>query len=267
MAWNKWKASRPKASGWDKISARTPGETLTHREVHGDQQLDRGQRRTKHSNTPGMVVGVAVGVLAAVVAWLLYSFIAVAVHSAGTAMGDGPGGRSAVPGSYYIKDTTTGQGGVPVACFRPVNEKGHPDIRSRCHRTVEDVPVPGWWTAAQAGPGKSVRHDPQANDGPAPASLGGQLAAVSAFKLFLSLGSGALVAIVISSWTGRQVAKHNAHVDHTDINDHRSDQHIALPEEVQQNYGWFPDAGANSPVQVSSMISHMMLRKKGLGTV
>ena len=36
----------PKASNWDKISARSSGETLTNRDVYGDQQLDRGKLRS-----------------------------------------------------------------------------------------------------------------------------------------------------------------------------------------------------------------------------
>ncbi len=49
-----------------------------------------------------------------------------------------------------------------------------------------------------------------------------------------------------------------------DINQYENDQHIQLPEEVQRSYDWFPDVGAHSHVQVSSMISHMMLSNKGL---
>lgn len=55
--------------------------------------------------------------------------------------------------------------------------------------------------------------------------------------------------------------------DTSDINQYHNDQHIALPEEVQRNYDWFPDVGAHSAVQVSSMISHMALLNKGLKKV
>lgn len=56
----------------------------------------------------------------------------------------------------------------------------------------------------------------------------------------------------------------NSMVDATDINSYENDQHIMLPEELQRNYDWFPDTGAHSDVQVSSMLSHMMLERKGL---
>lgn len=281
MAGSRWKASRPKASGWDKISAQRPEQTLRNREVHGDQQLDRGARETKRSNMPGLVLAGLAGVLIALVAWVLYSLIATAALALGSAMGNGPGGGGeATPGAYYVKDTTTSQDGAVVTCYRPVDEKGNPVIGAKCRPNRTDLPVPQWWTAAQDetaheekahdGAGEEAGQDdgPGGNrEGTVAPSLGPALGSVSAFKLFLTLGSSALVTVVVASWTGRQVAKHNATVDHTDINDHRNDQHIALPEEVQQDYDWFPDAGAHSEVQVSSMISHMMLRRKGLGTV
>lgn len=55
--------------------------------------------------------------------------------------------------------------------------------------------------------------------------------------------------------------------DTTDINTHQNDQYIMLFEEMQRKFDYFPDAGAHSSVQVSSMLSHMMLSKKGLKQV
>lgn len=52
-----------------------------------------------------------------------------------------------------------------------------------------------------------------------------------------------------------------------DINQYQNDQHIALPEEVQRKFDWFPDVGATSNVQFSSMISHVAISNKGLKTV
>lgn len=59
----------------------------------------------------------------------------------------------------------------------------------------------------------------------------------------------------------------NALRDNTDINQYPNDQHIALPEEVQRKFDWFPDVGATSDVQFSSMISHVALSNKGLKTI
>lgn len=55
--------------------------------------------------------------------------------------------------------------------------------------------------------------------------------------------------------------------DSSIVNQYPNDQHIALPEEVQTQYDWFPDVGAHSSIQVSSMLSHMALKNKGLNPV
>lgn len=59
----------------------------------------------------------------------------------------------------------------------------------------------------------------------------------------------------------------NSMIDSTDINTYENDQHIALPEEMRRMYDWFPDTGAESNVQVSSMLSHVMISNKGLKSI
>lgn len=68
------------------------------------------------------------------------------------------------------------------------------------------------------------------------------------------------------------IAKHNfkvqtAEFENEDINQYPNDQHIAFPEEIQEKFDWFPDLGATSDVQPSSMISHMAIQNKGLNPV
>ena len=62
----------------------------------------------------------------------------------------------------------------------------------------------------------------------------------------------------------KNLVAQNLMSDTSDINQYHNDQHVALPEEVQKNYDWFPDVGAHSAVLVSSMISHMAITNKGL---
>ncbi|MFH7596038.1 type IV secretory system conjugative DNA transfer family protein [Streptomyces racemochromogenes] len=265
MATNRRKAARPKASSWEKISAREPGETLTNRDVHDNQQLDRSKFLTLRSTRPGIVVAVITGVLVTVVAWVLYSFIAAAVLSVGVFVGSGVSGSgSGTPSAYYVQDTMTGAGGSVVKCYRPLTQDGNPDVKAKCHPSAEAVPVPVWFTAAKDGKlGGGRPAEPKKSA----TTVGEQLAEVSGFKLFITLGSGLMVALAIGTWFSRRVAAANLMNTTSDINQYQNDQHIALPEEIQQNYDWFPDAGAHSSVQVSSMLSHMMLRQKGLGTV
>ncbi|GGS80574.1 MULTISPECIES: type IV secretory system conjugative DNA transfer family protein [Streptomyces] len=265
MATNRRKAARPKASSWDKISARKPGETLTNRDVHDSQQLDRSKFLTLRSTRPGIVVAVIAGVLVTVVAWVFYSLVAAAVLSAGVFAGSGVSGSgSGKPSAYYVQDTMTGAGGSVVKCYRPLTRDGNPDVKAKCHPSAEAVPVPAWYTAGKDGKlGAGRPAEPEKST----TTVEEQLADVSGFKLFITLGSGLMVALVIGTWFSRRVAAANLMNTTSDINQYQNDQHIALPEEIQQNYDWFPDAGAHSSVQVSSMLSHMMLRQKGLGTV
>ncbi|WP_405749052.1 type IV secretory system conjugative DNA transfer family protein [Streptomyces sp. NBC_01411] len=269
MATNRRKAARPKASSWDKISARTPGETLTNRDVYDNQQLDRSTFLTLRSTRPGIVIAVITGVLVTIVAWVFYSLIATAVLSVGASVGPGVSGSGSSnsnkgkPSVYYVQDTTTGAGGSVVKCYRPLTKDGNPDVKAKCYHSVEAVPVPSWYTAAKDGKPSAKR--PAATK--SATTVGEQLADVSGFKLFITLGSGLMVALIIGTWFSRKVAAANLMNTTSDINQYQNDQHISLPEEIQQNYDWFPDAGAHSSVQVSSMLSHMMLKKKGLGTV
>lgn len=59
----------------------------------------------------------------------------------------------------------------------------------------------------------------------------------------------------------------NSMADGTDINTYENDQHIMLREEMLRTFDYFPDTGAESSVQVTSMLSHVMLDKKGLKKV
>lgn len=62
-------------------------------------------------------------------------------------------------------------------------------------------------------------------------------------------------------------AARNSMADTTDINSYENDQHILLVEEAQEKFDFFPDAGAHASPQVSSMLSHNMISRKGIKKV
>lgn len=76
-------------------------------------------------------------------------------------------------------------------------------------------------------------------------------------------GGGSVLYFVLMKNLEIQNAKHET----KDINQYENDQHIALPDELQKKFDWFPDVGATSDVQFSSMISHMALSNKGIKMV
>ena len=86
-------------------------------------------------------------------------------------------------------------------------------------------------------------------------------------KLLLSLGAGLLLYAVMIVYMKKNWEAQNVMYDTSDINQWENDQHIQVPEEIMENYDWFPDVGAHSPVQVSSLISHIALTNKGLNSV
>ena len=86
-------------------------------------------------------------------------------------------------------------------------------------------------------------------------------------KLFITVIVGALFFAVMYAILKKNLDAENQLSTTKDINQYKNDQHIMLPEEIQVNYDWFPDVGAHSGVQVSSMISHMALLNKGLKRV
>lgn len=91
--------------------------------------------------------------------------------------------------------------------------------------------------------------------------------APNTWKLGISLLAALLLVSVLYPIAMRNLEAQNVMTDVVDINQWPNDQHIALPEEVQRAFDWFPDVGAHCPVQVSSMISHVALSNKGLKSV
>lgn len=84
---------------------------------------------------------------------------------------------------------------------------------------------------------------------------------------FLPIMVGMLVWLIsrqklMNNWKSR-----HSMVDSSDINTYEDDQHIALPEEIRREYDIFPNVGAHSSVQVSSLLSHYMIANKGIKSV
>ena len=86
-------------------------------------------------------------------------------------------------------------------------------------------------------------------------------------RLVLCLFVSALFYLLMGKIMGMNLKAQNALDETSDVNQNQNDQHIALPEEVQRKFDWFPDVGATSNVQFSSMISHVAISNKGLKTV
>ena len=98
-------------------------------------------------------------------------------------------------------------------------------------------------------------------------SLGDYMINFTVGKFFVSVVAGFAAFGLLYQILKRNLDAQNLLNDTSDINQWENDQHIATPEEIQRKFDWFPDVGAHSPVQVSSMVSHMMLNNKGLNPI
>lgn len=90
---------------------------------------------------------------------------------------------------------------------------------------------------------------------------------VSAAKFVVVLSVSGLFFLLMWAFLYRHMQVQDAANRRDDINEYPNDQHVALPEEVQRKFDWFPDVGATSDVVFSSMISHVALQNKGLKKV
>ena len=183
------------------------------------------------------------------------------------------------PATYYLAtmdewkalvgaEATSGSDGAGWR-FADGTTCGFTDLESKYDEwlqgTEKPAVVPGESTGNTSGAGEesNVAQDETANTGPGIMDY----LAPSTWKLGISLLAALLLVSVLYPVAMRNLEAQNVMTDVVDINQWPNDQHIALPEEVQRAFDWFPDVGAHCPVQVSSMISHVALSNKGLKSV
>lgn len=99
---------------------------------------------------------------------------------------------------------------------------------------------------------------------PATIGLDYYMSDVSFGKVVGVLSVGILIFVLLDTIFMKNLEAQNAPFTTDDINQYPNDQHIAFPEELQRKFDYFPDVGATSDVQFSSMISHVALSNKGL---
>ncbi|WP_061711883.1 type IV secretory system conjugative DNA transfer family protein [Kocuria palustris] len=259
---NRSRGSSPKASAWDKLSTRTNSQKLAFRDVHNSQQLDYKALPKLRSKKAGYIGAGILAALTAVMVWVLYSVVMLMLSLGSAALsgiGSGSGSQTQEQ-AYYDEVVEGGQ-----TCYQLLDQNGQPDPSGGCFASVEEVPVPSWYVPPEQAEAAEQASQEQTQD--PELTLGAALATVSGFKVFLTLSLGGGAGLAVGETVRRRVDTSNLMSRTDDIHQYDSDQHIALPEEIQRTYDWFPDVGAQSSVQVSSMLSHMMLSHKGLPSV
>lgn len=263
-----------KKSNWQKINEQKPSETVKHRDVYDDQQLDRGRIQNKQSPLSRILFVAFTTLFVMAVLWFFIALVQFGVGAIGSMSGDiSAGGSSKGVGSgnsaypYVVSDTVypKDENGIiekPVTMYYACDENGN--IISEGYESYEEVPIPQWYYDYAAENDIDVNAQGQSS---------GQVQSYLYYlrpdfwKIFICLLVGAILFSILYQVMMRNLDAQNMMNTTEDINQYTNDQHIQLPEEVQRNYDWFPDVGAHSSVQASALISHMALSNKGVNHI
>ncbi|KOX14021.1 type IV secretory system conjugative DNA transfer family protein [Nocardiopsis sp. NRRL B-16309] len=249
------RGSSPKASAWDKLSSRGAEETLANRDIYESQQLDRSRIERKRTRTARTMIAIVAGVLVAVLVWALWSVGQFTVSAVASSLG-GP----TVPDFVEREQMSSTQ-----YCYRVLDEDGEAAPDQPCHETEDEALAdPPQWVLDDVAAQQAQIHAESEGE---PDALPGWFLHLTLVKLAVSLGAGLITFGVAYLLLMRNRDAQNLLHDTSDINQYQGDQHIALPDEVVRKFDWFPDVGAHSSVQPSSMISHVMVARKGLKSI
>lgn len=231
-------------TNWDRINEQDVTDSVRYRDVYEDQQLDRTKIQKKQKPTSRIIFSVVVAILSAL---LIYSMWSGIEYFATTISQNGM--------SAFIVTNDTKRDDLYYRVITDGDEKTYQAIDKngkaygKEYKDAKSVPIPDWYKEKQEKSSMLYYFQP------------------SFLKLIVSLAVGLLVFVILYQLMMRNLDAQNMMSDTSDINQYQNDQHIALPEEIQRKFDWFPDVGAHSNVQVSSMISHMALTNKGLNKI
>lgn len=271
-------------SSWDKYRKKKPGDTIKHRDVYSDQQVDRSDIPEKQSPVSRIIFVTVVAIGAFCLAYLFISVgsygkavVSNMMSDAASNVSSGGSVESEIPDNIDTSGVIVTEDEV-TAFARKQNYVEWP-------MTMPDgSTVEGWSMASdETFMTKEVMTEAykrqvaweQLQSESAGLDGSGSSSELSLIHFmgpnFLKLFWSAVTAMAV--WGGlyqlmmKNLEAQNVLSDTASLNQYKNDQHIAFPEEVMEKFDWFPDVGAHCNVQVSSMISHVFLQNKGLKKV
>lgn len=276
-----------KKSNWELLKSQDERDTTRYRDVYSDQQLERSKIDEKQSPVSRIVLVLIAALFTVVITYLVccavegigaqFSGITGGLDSSVSSEDDPGGGENVVTfdpedeSTYYLATLEQWKALVGVESHIDGNGMGwkFADGTTCGYTELEDY-YQEWLKSVT--PAELLEQEPDVSEpgsslSPVPVFNLGMYMAPSLWKVGAALLAGLLVVSILYPVMMRNLDAQNIMSDVVDINQYPNDQHVALPEEIQEKFDWFPDAGAHCPVQVSSMISHMALSNKGLKTV
>lgn len=285
-----------KKSAWDVLSKQDAKDTMKNRDVYDDQQLERSDLPKVQSPTFRVILTIIITIFAMVLAYVLLSIGSFTVSSISKMSSEGissitqsdSGGSSSTnkaDAALYeeygdlntFQDWITSHGYTFAlqngnAGYSDSNGKFHSEesLQKKYEKTLKKASkrkdeLQKKYHEGKYAEGADARAQIETETKTEKTIL--DYFAPTMVKVIVTLFVGLIVFGLVYNMMMRNLKAQNIMSDTTDINQYKNDQHIALPEEVQRKFDWFPDVGAHSNVQVSSMISHMALMNKGLKKV
>lgn len=290
-------------SSWSILHGEKDTETTKNRDVYNDQQLERGTIRDKQTMTSRIIVTAVLSVLATIATFLVIGLInygTAKVNNTFNSATDQVTKRigGAKENRLMLNPDSAGDGNstisVTLSYYKPkgyyITTMGGTQL-TKCVRKLNDVPLQSNWqvinsnkygfkhtgkqgaitinTIGRIKKGLKAKGNTAQNkvSKAAQATLVSYLFAFSFYKIFFSLAAGILCYALLYEIMKRNLKVQNATKDTKDINQYHDDRHVTLPEEMMRSFEPFPDAGAHSWIQPSSLISHVALKNKGLKQV
>lgn len=264
-------------TAWDKIQNRPHNETVANRDVYEDQQLERKQLEDIQKPTSRLIAAAIIGIAVFLLTWTFISLLAVGAESVKGLSNNFSTPQTVEdidrrfenqeptndPYEFYVRELTDAG-----YCYGMADEEGHLIPNQPCYTDSSEVPFPQWYvdkynidindpdTYPENQSSFTVRSDT--------VSFSDYFFAFNFWKFVISLAAGLGVYSAVRIRFLKNLEAQNLMRRTDDINQNFNDQHITLPMELPERFATFPDAGARCSVEVNSMVSHMMLKDKGV---
>lgn len=253
-----------KMKNWDRVRKKPAEDSIKFRDVYEDQQFERSKIQDKQTMTSRTILTIVCTLFVGALTYLLISLGVMAFaqfSSAVESAGSDSTSVTTVNGESGMTDITAGYESV----ITPDGER-YRDANGNMFT----------WDELQAKYNAEHANDTNLTTTEIPGEQAGEPTVISSVmgamapttvKVLITLIVMLIFFAIMEQYMMRNLDAQNLMNDTSDINQYANDQHIQLPEEVQRHYDFFPDVGAHSSVQVSSMLSHVMLANKGIKKV